>query len=139
MSAKVSMRLPSIVEDQILGQEAGLLGGAAGLNRLDPGLDDLTAAEIVEAREDRDRQDEIGDRPCRHDGGALGDALVGKLMARSLGRHLGELALIRNARGVEIADELHVAAEGNRRHLPARAVPVGPAERAPCRTRSRRP
>jgi hypothetical protein len=87
-------------KDQIPGLEAGLLGGAAGPDRLDPGLQDLAAAEIVEACEDGDRQNEVRDRPGRHDGGALGDVLVGEAHGALGRRHLVELGGIRHARGV---------------------------------------
>src|SRR3982750_3475273 len=43
-------------------------------------------------------------------------------------RHLADGVGVRHARGVLVAEELHVAAERNRRDLPARAVAIVKAE-----------
>ena len=43
-------------------------------------------------------------------------------------RHHRAIALVRHARGILIAEELHVAAERNGRQFPARAVAVVEAE-----------
>ena len=52
--------------------------------------------------------------------------------------HPGHGLGVRNAGAVGVAVELDVAAEGDRRELPARAVPVVEAERVPVRSRGRR-
>ena len=67
----------------------------------------------------------------------LRDALVREADLALLRRQAFERLLVGHARRVGIAHELDIAAERNCRELPARPVPVGPAEYLRVQTRSR--
>ena len=77
MSVKLDDRAAVDGEDEVAGLEAGTLGGAAGLNRVDARGKDLAPVHVGDAGEDRDREQEIGDRARRDDRGALAERSCG--------------------------------------------------------------
>src|SRR5680860_1698576 len=110
------------------GFQPGPLGGAIGRNGVDLGRGDPLAEGAEDGGKDENRQDEIGDRPRRHDGRALAERLALEApLALRLRERLEDLAAGR-ARDVLVVDEFHVAAEGNPRHPPAGALAVVEAE-----------
>src|SRR5688572_18878933 len=66
-------RAPVDGADQVARLEPGPLGGAAGLHDLNARRQDVAAADEGDAGKDQDGEQEIGDRPRRHDGGPLAD------------------------------------------------------------------
>ena len=129
MSEKLSILLPSIDEHEVAGLEAGGRRGAVRLHGIDARGAWSACRQIMKMRgKDHDRQDEIGDRPGRHDRGARADRLVEEAdLALRLG-HAGDGRLVGHARGVVVAEELHVAAERDGGELPAGAVAVVEAD-----------
>ena len=124
MSEKLSIEEPSIETIRSLGLEARGRGRAVGLDSVDAGFGDGTAQKIEGAGENRDRQQEIGDRPGRDDRRSFDDRLAEEADL-ALGRpHFFKLVAVRRARGVFIAVELHIAAERNGGDAPAGAMLV---------------
>ena len=78
--------------------------------------------------EDDDGEDEIGDRAGRHHRGARANLLVDEADLLFFLGHGGRGVLVGHAGGIVVAEEFHIAAERNRRHLPARAVAVVEAD-----------
>src|SRR4051794_15317971 len=115
-------------EDEVAGLESGTLGGAADLNHVDARGEDLAPVHVGDAGEDRDREQEIRDRARRDDQGSLENGLVVEADGAFGRAHLGQARRIRHARAVDVAGELDVAAERDRRELPAGAVAVGEAD-----------
>src|ERR671913_2329934 len=75
--------------------------------------------------EDRDRQQEVGNRAGKYDKEPLPHGFVVEAPLALLRRQLGQVA--RRARRMLVADELHVAAERQPADLPSRAALVGPS------------
>ena len=111
-------------DDQVAGLEAGFRGRAVRLHRIDPRAHGLLAVEHEDAGKNHDGQDEIRQRPGDDDGRALGHRLEHEALRALLRIHGGEPRGIGHARRVLVAEELHKAAERNRRDFPARSVAV---------------
>ena len=77
MSVKLAIERPLMERTRSPGLKSGPLGGAAGLNHVDARGEDLAPVDIGDAGEDRDREQEIGDRARRDDRGALGERSCG--------------------------------------------------------------
>ena len=124
ISEKLPIALAIDRGHDVAGLEAGRVGGTARLDLVDARGRARLAEEREQAGEDHDRQQEIGDRTGRHDRRARSDLLVMET-ARALFRgHVGE-RFGRRRRGLAlVAEELDIAAERDRRNLPAGAVAV---------------
>ncbi len=98
--------------------------GAVCLDLVDPSRRARLAEEREHESEDHDRKKKIGDRARGDDCGARSDLLVMETQGAFLGRHvLQHLGRRRRGLGI-VAEELHIAAQGNRGNLPARALAV---------------
>ena len=87
------------------------------------------AVSQVDAGEDDDGEEEVGDRPGCHDGGALPDRLIMEaLTARSAALIDVSVSSSGVARRVTVAEELDVAAQRNSGQAPAGAVAVVEAD-----------
>src|SRR5262249_10134667 len=105
-----------------------------GLNRIDPRQSALASVEHGRRRKDHDRQDEIGQRTGNHDSGSWPHVLMNEAaLALLFGHRCGGL-MVRNTGSVLITEELDVAAEWNRRHLPPRTVTVVESEQLRAET-----
>ncbi|MGY4294725.1 hypothetical protein ACVWXN_002820 [Bradyrhizobium sp. i1.4.4] len=117
-------RLAVDLHDDVADLEAGRGRSAVGDDAVDAG--DRARLAVIERHggEDQCAQDEIGDRSGRNDGGARADLLVMEAAGALLGRH-GRERLGRRGRSLAlVAEELDVAAERDRRDLPAGAMAV---------------
>jgi hypothetical protein len=115
-------------EHEIPVLEAGGFRGAAGLDLVDESGSARLAVEDEHGREQDDREDEIGDRARRDDGGPLGNVLVREADLAFGLVHGGERRLVRHARGVLVAEEFHIAAQRDGGELPTGAVAVREAD-----------
>src|SRR5690606_14063995 len=77
---------------------------------------------------DHDSEKEVRDRPSRYDRRALADGFIEKALPALLLAHLRNRVLVRDARGIVVAEEFDVAAQRNCREFPTRVVLVGEAE-----------
>src|ERR671913_974935 len=75
--------------------------------------------------EDRDRQQEVGNRAGKYDEEPLPHGFVVEAPLALLRRQLGQVA--RRARRMLVADELHISAERQPADLPSRPALVGPS------------
>ena len=114
--------------EQVARQDARLGGGAVFLDLGDDRIGDRLAVDRKKHGEDRDREDEIGDRAGGDGGSALPQLGAEKGAIAVFGGILLEATVVRNARRILVAEELDVAAERNGANLPARPVFVGIAE-----------
>ena len=124
MSEKLPIGLPSIAATTSptlkAGRAAALSASTLSTRAIVLGL----PKKREQAGEDHDRQDEIGDRAGGDDRGARTDLLVMEAAGVLFRGHAGE-RLGRRRRGLAIvAEELHIAAERDRRDLPAGAMAV---------------
>ncbi len=114
-------------QHHVAGLEAGALGRAAGLHRRDPGRHLVAAGGVDARRRPRWRGGSSRSappprwRPLPDVLGVEADRVVGRIHARHRVR-------IRHAGAVHVADELDVAAERDRRDLPAGAAAVVEAD-----------
>ena len=122
--------------DQVARLEPGGFRGARGLHRFDSGRCRLFAVQSEHRREDDDRQDEVGNRSCRNDRGALRHRLEEEADPSFLFSHLIDGGGVRDARGILVAEEFHITPERDRRDLPARSMAIVEAEQ--LRTQSDR-
>ena len=107
-----------------------------GCTRIHPRGGGLLAENRENAGENRDRQNEIRDRPGRDHGRARADRLVDKAdRLFFLASCRRAAAMIGHAGRIFIAEEFHVAAQRNRRDLPAGAVAVVETARFRARIR----
>ena len=122
------MVLPSIAVTTSPTWKPAFVGGAAGFDLVDARGRARLAEEREQAGEDHDRQHEIGDRTGGHDGRARSDLLVVETAGALFLGHAGE-RFGRRRRGLAlVAEELHIAAERDRRNLPAGAMAVVEAD-----------
>src|SRR5450631_2547527 len=99
-------------------------GGTARLDLIDARRRARLAEEGEQAGKDHDGENEIGNRTSGHDRRPRSNLLVVKTALALFLGHAGE-RLGRRRRGLAlIAEEFDVAAERNRRNLPARAMAV---------------
>ena len=113
---------------QVTRLEAGGFGSTRRLHGVDASTGGLLAVKHKNAGENRDCQNEIRDWTCCDHGGARTDPLVHETH-RFLGfGHLRHGLPVGHARGILVAEEFHVAAEGYCRDLPACAVAVEEAK-----------
>ena len=116
-------------QDEVARLEPGSLAGAAGNQGPNARREDRAAVEGENARENRNRQDEIGEWTGEDDGRSLPDRLSGE-GHRTLGlRHVCDAFGVRHARAIRIAMKLDVTAERDCRNAPARAVTIDPREK----------
>ena len=80
-------RLAVDLDDDVARQHAGLGRGAVGLNGTDVGRREGLAVDREKQRQADDREQEIGDRTGRDDGGALAEALMEERDFPFLRRH----------------------------------------------------
>ncbi len=132
MSVNDLMASPSMLTIRSPGLKPAACAGEFGHQRLDPRLGHLLADEPEHQREDDDREQEVGDRPRRHDGRARRQRL-GLERALPLGRRQALQAVARGeAGGVLVVQELDVPAKRQPGEAPAGAVPVVEAEDLPA-------
>ncbi len=124
MSAKSSTDLPSIANDDVARLKSGGRGGAVRLHRVDARAHRLLAVDHEDRGKNDDGQDEIRQRPGHHDGRALAHRLKEEAFGAFAIVHGFEPRRFRNACGILVAEEFHIAAERNGRDLPAGAVPI---------------
>jgi hypothetical protein len=110
--------------DHIAGLKARCRGSAVGLHAVDLRRRARFAEKREQAGENHDRQNEIRDRAGGDDRRARADFLVMEALLAFRLRHGGERCARWRARLRFVAEELDVAAQWNRRNLPAGAVPV---------------
>ncbi|MNJ38293.1 hypothetical protein D3C77_331360 [compost metagenome] len=134
--AAVGDQLAVDVGDQVARQEARRRRRRLGLDLHHPGRAQFDAHQAEQQGEDEDGQDEVREGPARHDQGALPQRLeieIVTLGARPVFSDHGlaqgvQARAVGNARGVQIAGELHIAAQGQPAHAPLDAVPVRPPQ-----------
>ncbi|GCC46231.1 hypothetical protein chiPu_0030606, partial [Chiloscyllium punctatum] len=112
------------IHDDVANLEAGIRGNALGNQTVNPG--DRAGLAVVQrhARENQGAENEVCDRSGCNDRGALADRFVVEAAFTLFRRHGVERLRRRRRRLAVVTEELDVAAERNRRNLPARAVPV---------------
>ena len=110
--------------DEIAGLESGQRGGRARLDRADARRLLGAAEDDEQGGEDRHGEDEVGERACRHDRGAIGERLAGEGQRPLLRRHRRQAVVIGRARRVGVAVKFDVAADRNGGETPARAALV---------------
>src|ERR1700730_2530545 len=110
--------------DDIADLKARRSRSTARLDLIDARRRARLAEEREQAGEDHDRQNEVGNRARGHDRRARSDLLVVETALALFLGHVGE-RVRRRRRGLGlVAEELDIAAERNRRNLPARAMAV---------------
>ena len=107
--------------------EARSLGRRVGLYVADHGGREGLADEGEEPGQEKDGEEEVGQGAGGHDPAALAQALGRKGHRPLLGRHLCDRR-VGHARGIDVAEHLHIAAERYETEFPACLGPIGPSE-----------
>ena len=119
--------------DEIADLKSGQRGGRARLDRADARRLLGAAEDHEQGGEDRHGEDEIGERACRDDRGAIGERLAGEGQRPLLRRHRRHAVVIGRARRVGVAVKFDVAAHRKGGEPPARAALVDSGVRVPDR------
>jgi hypothetical protein len=111
-------------QNEIARLEAGGGGGAARLYGVDPRAGALLADDHENAGENGNRQHEVRDRAGRYNRSAGADLLADEAVLLFILAHGGSGGVIWLASRIVVTEEFHVAAERDRRDLPARSMTV---------------
>ena len=112
--------------NQIAGLHTGQFGCTVFNNSADNRIGYALAEQRIERRKNNNGENEIGDRACGNDNGALPKRLEKQRVAARIVRQFFQFFSIGRAGFVFVTEKLHIAAERQPADFPLRAVLVMP-------------